>query len=31
MENNIAVSITLENENEKRHLPFHAKVRKETI
>ena len=29
--NSIAIPITLENENEKRHLPFHTKVRKETI
>ena len=31
MKNSIAVPITLENENDKRHLPFHTKVRKETI
>ena len=31
MKNSIAVPITLENENEKRHLPFHTKVRRETI
>ena len=31
MENSIAVPITLENKNKKQHLPFHTKVRKDTI
>ena len=31
MKNSISVPITLQNGNEKRHLPFRNKVRKETI